>query len=692
MKSLTRLEFLNISFNVIQKLDGFVEMHGPKYRLKYLDLKGNNISNMKELSYLTGCNKLKDLIIRTTNGQQDNLVSKSPQYEKTVFDIIPQLLTLDGFDFKKRPVDVDNGSGHIPDFLTESTLANDFKNTASSRNVVHRSDTPTEPVPDDTELRERIATLEKLVENIPGHSITANPVSSVEDDRLRLLEGQIGKLVDALVTSSTKDKNQTKPSQETQTVIKDELKPDDRLEKIETQMNELMRKSQNGEQKDDKSFRKQKAALKLLENEMFGPFSPSSSSDDLISLPSKIPKRVLKEWLNIGKKTSLEYSTRWNRVYIDGYHPTSMCCKSKIVCCWINNRIKKSAKSKSGVKPDNSANTKVLSFLEAEERRLRGNELRYAERIKFLSSELEVEKGNGKRLADVSRHFLESKHKLEMLSAKFEVSEASKDALQNDLDAIKRERDDLIQRNRTLETKTDALENEANTIKPSLDCLKRENLDIKMELESTVKRCKALETELEECISAIKVYDHEKGKMGIRLIKEREQWKIKLAEIQKEKQITEENLQLSHRHAKHLENTLATKEETFKSKIEQILNRTSIQIESEVAKSTLAIEQVYKSQLSKTEDSLSKALQAYQNLEHEFRKIIGEEKRKFKSMEHHLGEKNRSLHVMGMREKEQTETIEGLIKLVKDLKKKLSSTTLVQDELERKYKVIVYII
>lgn len=49
------LEFLNLSFNHIQKLEGFVSVHGPRFKLKFLDLKGNQVSEEKQIGFLAGC-------------------------------------------------------------------------------------------------------------------------------------------------------------------------------------------------------------------------------------------------------------------------------------------------------------------------------------------------------------------------------------------------------------------------------------------------------------------------------------------------------------------------------------------------------------------------------------------------------------------------------------------------------------
>lgn len=55
LSTLLSLEFINLSFNEIQKLDSFWGLHDKRCNLKYLDLKGNQISDAKQVGYLSGC-------------------------------------------------------------------------------------------------------------------------------------------------------------------------------------------------------------------------------------------------------------------------------------------------------------------------------------------------------------------------------------------------------------------------------------------------------------------------------------------------------------------------------------------------------------------------------------------------------------------------------------------------------------
>ncbi len=54
--ALQKLEYLNVSFNSIENLTGFIELHGKASCLIHLDIRGNKIKDSKELQYLKGCN------------------------------------------------------------------------------------------------------------------------------------------------------------------------------------------------------------------------------------------------------------------------------------------------------------------------------------------------------------------------------------------------------------------------------------------------------------------------------------------------------------------------------------------------------------------------------------------------------------------------------------------------------------
>jgi Leucine-rich repeat (LRR) protein len=53
------MEYLNISYNQIKKLEGLVQLHGSQHNLRHLDIKGNDISDMNQLKYLTGLNVIE---------------------------------------------------------------------------------------------------------------------------------------------------------------------------------------------------------------------------------------------------------------------------------------------------------------------------------------------------------------------------------------------------------------------------------------------------------------------------------------------------------------------------------------------------------------------------------------------------------------------------------------------------------
>eukprot|EP00842_Homolaphlyctis_polyrhiza_P002143 jgi/Hompol1/292/HPOL_005274-RA len=55
LRDLKRLRRLNLSFNSVENMAGFVDIHGDFHSLTSLDLKGNSIADLSQLSFLAGC-------------------------------------------------------------------------------------------------------------------------------------------------------------------------------------------------------------------------------------------------------------------------------------------------------------------------------------------------------------------------------------------------------------------------------------------------------------------------------------------------------------------------------------------------------------------------------------------------------------------------------------------------------------
>jgi Leucine-rich repeat (LRR) protein len=79
------LKELYAAFNAVQNLSGVLLNNS----LEVLDLEGNEIADMDELSYMSGCDSLYALTL------EGNPISREVRYRERVFEVLPQLMTLD---------------------------------------------------------------------------------------------------------------------------------------------------------------------------------------------------------------------------------------------------------------------------------------------------------------------------------------------------------------------------------------------------------------------------------------------------------------------------------------------------------------------------------------------------------------------------------------------------------------------
>ncbi|KAG2382801.1 hypothetical protein C9374_004768 [Naegleria lovaniensis] len=78
---LKKLRKLVLSFNKISSLEGLHFLHGPQYNLQYLDVRGNNIENLNELTFIFGLHKIRELYFQNgIDGSFNNPVCKHDRY------------------------------------------------------------------------------------------------------------------------------------------------------------------------------------------------------------------------------------------------------------------------------------------------------------------------------------------------------------------------------------------------------------------------------------------------------------------------------------------------------------------------------------------------------------------------------------------------------------------------------------
>lgn len=155
---LFNLKFINLSYNKISSLNGFLNLHGPESNLQVVLLHENQLKDKNHVfSCLKGLVSLRHLVLQWIH-IADNSVD---QFRNEVFEVIPQLLSLDNVNRHKEPIDVHDdcidliGKCDVPvrdyDGLLRKSLdpENSFDEAQndldSTKPLKEESDTRTEP-------------------------------------------------------------------------------------------------------------------------------------------------------------------------------------------------------------------------------------------------------------------------------------------------------------------------------------------------------------------------------------------------------------------------------------------------------------------------------------------------------------------------------------------------------------------
>jgi len=94
LAGLYSLEKLDLSVNRISSLANLAQLYGPQYPFfGHLSLKGNQISQLRELNYLAGCQYLR--VLALCGERESNAVCRLVQYQYTVLTVLPNLQFLD---------------------------------------------------------------------------------------------------------------------------------------------------------------------------------------------------------------------------------------------------------------------------------------------------------------------------------------------------------------------------------------------------------------------------------------------------------------------------------------------------------------------------------------------------------------------------------------------------------------------
>eukprot|EP01135_Chromosphaera_perkinsii_P006241 Nk52_evm2s470 gene=Nk52_evmTU2s470 len=99
LEGLLALKRINLSFNRIHQLDGFACLsEDDSSSLTSVELRGNHIRNINDFAFLSNCANLRTLYLSDKEHEAVNPVCSVPKYRKRLFELIPSLSVLDGFD------------------------------------------------------------------------------------------------------------------------------------------------------------------------------------------------------------------------------------------------------------------------------------------------------------------------------------------------------------------------------------------------------------------------------------------------------------------------------------------------------------------------------------------------------------------------------------------------------------------
>ncbi|KAJ3090612.1 leucine rich repeat [Quaeritorhiza haematococci] len=183
----------------------------------------------------------------------------------------------------------------------------------------------------------------------------------------------------------------------------------------------------------------------------------------------------------------------------------------------------------------------------------------------------------------------------------------------------------------------ESLEKEKTNLEARCNALKVQLEKTEEDLASERKTNATLQIESGQAGAKIKVCEDEKSRLSLRLIKEREQFKIKLAELRRENEMHKATIKQLQKDHLRLSAVLTKQEAEHREEQENLSNSFAHQLESAIKTSTTELAKKHEEALQSVLDTLSRTRAAYSELEQEFRRGIEAEKARFNDLlaEHH---------------------------------------------------------
>ncbi|KAH9275367.1 hypothetical protein BASA83_002140 [Batrachochytrium salamandrivorans] len=702
ISGLRHLQRLNLSFNRIADLSGFVDGHGGSASLSFLDLRANAIADLGQMNYLSGCMKLTNLrLAGWPKTSRENPVCSTVQYQRsTIFRIIPQLCALDGRDSHENEVSDRINSLEIRGFQEYEhpvSLQPTYSQVALSSQRVEAKDrhktADNEPL---SSLLERMSKVESQLfsakptstQPIREPSIpSAHPSTDLKPDRITEISERLNSFEDHLSKLELARSPEKQP--EHPTLMSSETHPptastkeqtstenERRLGSIEKQLSKLLTliplKSSVGAHvlhRDtiNTSSEKQSHTTHFDHGDCFiepptQDFKKDSKNTTLVWIedqPCDLP-------LNSGE---LHTATHPN---VRIRSSNSMMSKPTVQHQKVTqlNNMSKAHILKTGNKVldiSSSVNSKLIATLEQEEKRLRNNELQYAERIRSLTEELRLER-------EISKHVGPLTEQLKAMRTHVEKQSESHTKQDNELKQVQLRLEKQFLELQIVQKRL--VESEAKLAQKTSDIVDtgriqqsyQAELDLlSEELEASQKRAHDAEIKIVALQNHLQENETDRHKVVSKLIKDREQYKIKIAENKTEIDISQKTIDKLEKELRHAHDTLAVHVSDNQKHLETLNSKYQSQLESTLSQTSSQLTKKHQTEINAIQSTLQQTRQAYHDLEHEFRISIKGEHGRYSELQ--------KLHSLAIERIEQhersaeavTKNEEKLATMIKDL-------------------------
>ncbi|KAI9011369.1 hypothetical protein BC832DRAFT_340825 [Gaertneriomyces semiglobifer] len=622
---LYRLRKLVLSFNAIEDLAGIDGLAGDEYALEYLDIKGNKIRDIRCLQWLRDCVHL--VMSDDASFSKVNPICKDVAYSRVkVFQLLPHLRTLDMRDHMNKPCAVQVGSAGLrsyADFLGQKESQENSNPMSRFPTILTQPEDFSSKDHNRDELVARLSNLERQLNRMSGNTV---PVSEITNRQPQTDLMRVMQMMEEI-------RSQTKSSKNGGEVKASIGSGDDRMDRIEKQMDNLItalskpkapsevQKKVTGKQisqelraTDERPrtkalrnhVRREESRSEALESDIDETLSVESESEsDYMCVPTKIIKPSGNRKHSLVWKADAEKSGR--KASSEKKHPSTADAVTG----------KRSVALAANSKPDNAvtlaANAKLITALEAEERRLRENEKQYASQIKALTDEVAREKAERTRIAHQNEQLqlqLNDKQKLEeevcnlrkensVLTEKVEAA----DGLTQELVSVKK---DLAQ----MQSQYEQAVGERKDLQQRLTENDHVLRQAAQHEEQVVKALTNVEQRLEHA-------EDDKARLSVRFMKEREQLKIKLAEVTKEKDIFKDTVRELQKELKTLQSSISSRDREMGSQMRDANTARTSDIKAAVSEATELMFARHQQELEALSKELTATRNAYAALEDE---------------------------------------------------------------------------